>query len=149
MKRNALLPIMTYPDATSKAAATNSVRMAAQLNCGVHALVVTVRIPEISNAWSRILVDTPEMIRKAEAASGESGEELLAEITARGDEYGVPITSEIINAAPAFLGDAAAAHARYFDMALVGWQANDETSRLAAEAVVFGSGRPTNLCPRS
>ncbi len=37
--------------------------------------------------------------------------------------------------------------ARYFDLSFVGWEANNATSRMTAEAVVFGSGRPTILLP--
>jgi nucleotide-binding universal stress UspA family protein len=38
-------------------------------------------------------------------------------------------------------------HARYFDLSLLGWESDNATSRMTAEAVVFGSGRPTILLP--
>jgi nucleotide-binding universal stress UspA family protein len=51
-------------------------------------------------------------------------------------------------AAPiALLGDTAAIRARYFDLNLLGWEAGSEVSRMVAEAVVFGSGKPTILFP--
>lgn len=45
------------------------------------------------------------------------------------------------------LGDTAAKHARYFDLSLIGWEAGNSTSRMTAEAVIFGSGRPVILLP--
>ena len=44
-------------------------------------------------------------------------------------------------------GEAAAAEARYFDIALLGWEAGNPTSRASSEAVIFGAGRPAVLLP--
>ncbi len=60
---------------------------------------------------------------------------------------GVQTATEAIAAPLATLGEAAAARARYFDLSLVGWEAGNATSRMTAEAVVLGSGRPTILLP--
>lgn len=147
MKRNALLPIITYPDPISESVVANAVSMAAQLDVALHVLAVNVDIPPISNALSRLLLNTPEMIRAAEAASRKRGEQLVADVTRQSSQYGVEVTAETVTAGPAFLGDAAATQARYFDLVFVGWEANNETSRMTAEAVVFGSGRPTILVP--
>lgn len=147
MKRNALFPVVTHPDPISEEVAANAARMAAQLDVALHVLAVNVDIPPISSALSRLLLNTPEMICAAEAASRKRGEGLVADIIRQSSQYGVEITGETVTAAPAFLGDAAATQARYFDLVLVGWEANNETSRMTAEAVVFGSGRPTILVP--
>jgi nucleotide-binding universal stress UspA family protein len=147
MKRTALLPIVTYPDPISESSCTNAVRMAAQLNVALHVLALNVDIPPVSNAFSRFLLDTPEMIRAAEAASRKRGEQLVAEIALQSSQYELEYTSETMAAGPAFLGDCAATQARYFDLVFVGWEANNETSRITAEAVIFGSGRPTILVP--
>jgi len=45
------------------------------------------------------------------------------------------------------MADVAGEHARYYDFSLVGWEAGNITSQATAEAVVFGSGRPTILLP--
>ncbi|RUV73271.1 MAG: universal stress protein [Mesorhizobium sp.] len=147
MKRNALLPVITYPDPISESVAANVVGMAAQLNVALHILAVNVDFPPISSALSRLLLNTPEMIRAAEATSRKRSEEILAGVNRQASQYGVEITTDTMTAAPAFLGDTAATHARYFDLVFVGWEANNPTSRMTAEAIVFGSGRPTILVP--
>ena len=43
--------------------------------------------------------------------------------------------------------EAAAREARYFDLCLVGWAADNEAARMTAEEVVFSSGRPTLILP--
>jgi nucleotide-binding universal stress UspA family protein len=147
MNRQAFLPLVTYPDPISDAVAATAVAMAKQLDADLHALALNVDIPPVSNALSRFLLNMPEMIRQTEATSKKRGGEVLAIVTEQAERVGIEVTTNSIAAAPAFLGDVAASHARYFDFALVGWEANNQTSRMTAEAVIFGSGRPTILIP--
>ena len=147
MNRQALLPLVTYPDPISDAVAANAASMAACLDAELHALALNVDIPPVSNALSRFLLNTPDMIRRAEVISKKRGDELLAAVGEEAKRVGVELTTNSVAAAPAFLGDAAASYARYFDLALIGLEANNPTSRMTAEAVVFGAGRPTILIP--
>src|SRR5262249_11966010 len=62
---------------------------------------------------------------------------------------GIETVTGAVAATLADLGDTAARHARYFDLSLIGWEAGNTTSRMAAEAVIFGSGRPVILLPES
>ena len=147
MQLHAFVPLVTYPDANTDGVATRMVSFAAGLGVSIHALAVNADIPDVSNALSKILLDTPAMIRQAEAASRERGERLLAAIKAKASAAGVNATTDHLVARPALLGDTAAMHARYFDLSLLGWEPDNATSRMTAEAVVFGSGRPTILLP--
>jgi nucleotide-binding universal stress UspA family protein len=149
MKRRAFLPLVTYPDAVSEAAAANAVATAARLGASLDVLVVDVDIPPVSNALSRLLLDTPQLIRKAEALSHQRGRELLAAVRAEAERTGVAVADSERTAAPALLGEVAAGEARYFDLGLVAWQAGNETAQMVAEAVIFGSGRPTILLPEA
>lgn len=147
MKRQALVPFVTYPEALNDSVTVNAVAMAAKLDADLHALAVNVDIPPVSNALSRFLLNTPDLIRQAEIKSGKRGAEMLTAVAREAKQFGMDITTQTLAAAPALLGDAAARHARYFDFALVGWEANNPTSQMTAEAVIFGSGRPTILLP--
>ncbi len=147
MRRQALVPFVTYPEAVTDAVTTNAVAMAAKLDAGLHALAVNVDIPPVSNALSRFLLNTPELIRQAEIKSGKRGMEMLSAVAKRAKQFDMDVTTKTLVAAPALLGDVAARQARYFDFVLVGWEANNPTSQMTAEAVIFGSGRPTILLP--
>lgn len=147
MKLQVLVPLVTYPEPNSDAVAANSVAVAAQLGADLHALALNATIPPVSNALSRLLLDVPEMIREAEALSRQRGEQLLDAIRVQASAAGVAATTNAMALQPALLGDAVAAHARYFDLALIGWEAGNATCRTTAEAAVFGSGRPAILLP--
>lgn len=148
MTRQAFLPLVTYPDPISDAVAVDAVAIAKLLDSELHALALNVDIPPVSNVLARLTLDMPEMIRQAEALSRRRGEELLAAVGVQGRHAGVTVTTGSDTAAPALLGDLAASHARYFDFGLIGLEADNQTSRATAEAVIFGSGRPAILFPK-
>jgi nucleotide-binding universal stress UspA family protein len=147
MKLQAILPLVTYLDCNSDAVAANAVGLAKFLGADLHAAAFNADIPDVSNALSRFLLKLPELIKEAEALSRSRGERLLGLVREEAKSRGLDLTSSASTAALALLGDAAAADARYFDVALLGWEAGNPTSRATAEAVVFGSGRPAILLP--
>jgi nucleotide-binding universal stress UspA family protein len=149
VRLQAFLPFVTYPDANVDAAAAHAVAFAARIGADIRALAINVDIPDISNALSKLLIDVPAMIRQAEAASRERGKRLLAMVTEKAAAAGVATATDTITAPLALLGDAAATQARYFDLSLIGWEMSNTTSRMTAEAVVFGSGRPAILLPET
>lgn len=149
MKLQAFVPFVTYPDAISDFIAAQAVSFAGAIGASLHALAVNADIPDVSNALSTILLDTPEMIRQARAASRKRGSHLLGAVKTQAEAAGVGLTTSEVAAQLPLLADVAARRARYFDICLVGWEAGNATSRQTAEAVIFGSGRPTVLLPEN
>lgn len=147
MQIEAFVPFVTYPQSNSDACATHAASFAARIGATLHAVAINADIPDISNPLSTWLLDTPALIRQAEAASRQRGEHLLARLKVKADELGVAIETTAVTAPIAMLGEVAASRARYFDLGLVGWEAGNATSRMTAETVIFGSGRPTILLP--
>ncbi|MET3792379.1 universal stress protein [Aquamicrobium terrae] len=147
MQLQALLPLVTHPDPNSDIVAAHAVAVANLIRAEIHALAINVDIPPVSNALSRFLLDVPEMIRGAEAQSRKRGEHLLALIEQAATPAGITSRKSAISAPLALLAETAAIQARYFDLALVGLEAGNQTSRATAEAVIFGSGRPSVLLP--
>lgn len=147
MKPHFFLPLATYPEANSEAVASSAASIAAQFNAELHAVVLNPAIPQVSNALSTLLLDTPKMIRDAEASSRRHGKQLLAAVETSAKEAGVEVAIGEIAVPVAALGEAACERARYFDLALLGWEAGNQTSRMLAEAVVFGAGRPAVILP--
>ncbi|MCX7303607.1 MAG: universal stress protein [Hyphomicrobiales bacterium] len=147
MNLQAFLPIVTYPQAPADASIANAVDAAALIGAGLRALAVNGDIPDVSNALSKYLLDTPQLIRDAEAQSRAQGDRLIALVKERAAAAGVAVSTGQVSAPIAALGDVAAVHARYHDIAIIPLEADNETDKLTAEAVVFGSGRPTLLLP--
>ncbi len=147
MKLEAFVPLVTYPEANADAFVAHAVSLAAAIPSRLHAVAINADIPDVSNTLSKWLLDTPALIRQAEAASRQRGEHLLGMFKEKAAAAGVDATTAAITAQVVALGEAAATRARYFDMSFVGWEAGNATSRMTAEAVVFGSGKPTILLP--
>jgi nucleotide-binding universal stress UspA family protein len=147
MKMQALLPFVTHPDPVSDAVVEHAIAVARLTGAEIHALAVNVDIPPVSNALSRLLLNVPEIIRAAEALSRQRGDHLLARIAQSASAAGIAVTTETTSAPLAILRDQAVIRARYFDLALVGLEAANPSSRITAEAVIFGSGRPSILLP--
>lgn len=147
MKLRVVAPLLTYPDASTPSWARTAAAISKLLDADLHALALEADIPSVSNALSRVLIDVPEMIRQAERLSARNGADLLAAARTEAEARGLGFAASVTRAQPALLGQAAAEQARYFDMALVGWSAGNPGTRLLAEAILFGSGRPTMLVP--
>lgn len=149
MKLMACLALATYPEANTAKVASNAVALARQVGAALHAVVVDVDIPDVSNALSSYLLDLPSKIREVEATSRKCGKILLEAVAKEASQGAVTLTTQEIAAPPALMGDAAAEQSRYFDLSLVGLAADNPTARMTAEAILFGAGRPTLLFPEA
>lgn len=149
MKMMASLALATYPEPNSPKIAVNATALVKQIDAALHAIAINVDIPDISNALSSYLLDLPNKIREVEATSRKSGRILLEAVAKEAAQRNVPLTTQEMAAPPALMGDVAAKQSRYFDICLVGWAPDNQTARMTAEAIVFGSGRPTLLLPDS
>lgn len=147
MKLMASLCLATYPDANSPKIAENAVALVKQIDAALHAVAINVDIPDVSNALSSYLLDLPHKIREVEATSRKCGSVLLEAIAKAAAHGGVTLTTQLLTAPPALMGDVAAKESRYFDVCLAGWAPGNQTARMIAEAILFGSGRPTLLLP--
>jgi len=147
MKTRSFLPILTYPDAHSEASIRNAAALAGLVSEELHVVALEADIPPVTSALSRVLMDLPEVIRNAETLSAQAGARLTDLARGKAEANGLTVTARTLKAAPALLGEAAASEARYFDFALVGWSSGNPGIQMLAEAIVFGSGRPTILVP--
>jgi nucleotide-binding universal stress UspA family protein len=147
MKLQALLPLVTYPDPVSPHVGSNATIVSAQLEMELHALAVNADIPAVSNALSKLLLNTPELIREANARSRRNGEAILRVVTDEAMSAGVKLVTDRTATSLPLLDDLAANRARYFDFVLIGWEAANESTHTLAEDVIFGSGRPVILLP--
>jgi nucleotide-binding universal stress UspA family protein len=147
MTIQAVVPIATYPESIRPQHFDAIAAFAKGLGCGLHALVLLAKFPQVGNALSSLLLDVPDMIRGAEARSRKSGNELLDAFTKAVASAGGNLTSGQAFPGPDLAGEIAAEHARYFDLAMIGVSPDNDVSRNVAEAVVFGAGRPVILIP--
>lgn len=147
MLGKAFLPLITYPAANSDALADNAAAAAQSIGCQIHAVHLRTNLPVTSNALSRAILSIPEMVREVEDRCDRRGDELLGLIKDRAGERGIGVTTDALKPRGPNIEEAASILARYYDIAFCGWEADNPGAARLAEALIFGSGRPTLLLP--
>lgn len=120
MNLQAFVPLVTYPEANVDVLGAHVAFVAAEIGAAIHAAAINADIPDTSNALSRLLINTPKLIREAQTASRHRGEHLLTVLKEKAETAGVQLTTAALSAPLAMSGEAAALHARYYDLSLVG-----------------------------
>ena len=142
-----LVPVSTYPDGNAEGIAAHAATLGRHLQAEVHVLTLTAVFPSTRSALGNLLLDVPAMVREVEAKCWQRGAAIVQAIEREVGGAGVTLRSDEIRCNPPLFGSAVAERARYFDFTLVGIGGDEESSRPLAEAVIFGSGRPTLLVP--
>jgi len=149
MKTIGYVPLLTYPDATSVHAAEAAVAMAAAIGADVDATVFAVDLPRAASTFGSMILSVSEMIQKVENDSRDHAARLSAAVQDSASTMGLAVSMETRVVAPIDAMAEAAAEARYRNLAILPWAEDNLTAREAAEAVIFGSGRPVLLVPQS
>ena len=146
--RIAYLPLNTYPEAAPDAAVLASIGFAASLGCGLHVSTFAVDIPKMTSPLAGFLINVDGMARAAEDRSKAECQRLRVLIeSAAGAELNAQVANHRLVLGAAL--DAATAEARYFDLALLPWDADTVSAQDMAQSLVFGSGVPVILVPPS
>lgn len=146
--RTAYMPLNTYPEAIPEQSILAAIGTAAALGCGMHVSTFSIDIPQLYSPMGGMLLDVPGMVKGAEERSKAECRRLEGLVRgAAGSRMEIQCTTREVVLGAAL--DLAAAEARYFDLAVLPWSGETIVARDMAEALVFGSGRPTVLMPPS
>ncbi|MBB3351679.1 nucleotide-binding universal stress UspA family protein [Rhizobium sp. BK049] len=144
MKRHILLPLLTYPDATSEIMIANAVMLARHLQATLTVYAVEITVPDVSNALSSLIIDAARMAREAGALSRRRASMLTQKAVDEANAASVDLRVREIKLEEPFVVDALAEASRAYDLVLLELAG---LSRPIVEAVLFGSGRPLILYP--
>lgn len=145
MKRIAYMPLVTYPDAVPDAAVTAAIRQAHALGMGLDVSVFEVEIPQPVTPFGNLVLDIPDLVRRAEAHSRDGAERMVERVLAAAEDGSVTCARRrvVLGAAE----DRAVALARLHDLSIL--PVADGAEREMAAALIFGSGRPVLLVPHA
>ena len=73
MSIEALVPLVTYPDAAYDSSVVNATKLAHLLGARLYALALEVRVPDVSNAFAGAILDISKVIKETETASHQRG----------------------------------------------------------------------------
>lgn len=147
MTLQALVPLLTYPDAPNAEFGALVAKAAQYLGAEIHALVLEPDFRAPANAVARAVIDVPGMLKGIKDACHIRGQEMSHAMVHAASGANVAIRTGRIEAIPERFGEAAAGQARYHDLTMFGWNGGNEAVRGAVEAAIFGSGRPVLLLP--
>jgi nucleotide-binding universal stress UspA family protein len=145
-KRTAYLPLPTYPESLPDDAILSAAGFANTLGSDLHVTTFSVSIPQIRSPLGSLLIDVPGLVRAAEEKSRVEClrlHDLVRKAVDPSSNLEV-MTREIVLGAAR---DAAAAEARFYEVSVVPWFRDTLAAQEMAQAVIFGSGRPTILVP--
>jgi len=145
--RKAYMPLATYPEAVDDQAVLAAAGFAVSLGATLDVTTFSVDIPRVPSPLAGLLIDVPGLVQAAEDKS-RSECSRLHDLLGR---IGVPPAVNCSSREVVLSGllDAAAAEARYHDVAVLPWSREVASAQHLIEAVVFGSGRPTILVPNA
>jgi nucleotide-binding universal stress UspA family protein len=147
MRRTAHLPILTFPHAPSLAALDSALQAVQALQADLSATLFSADLPPASASIAGVVIGISDMIRKVENDSREQAEALAATIRRMAGDKGVRADVETRAASTASAVQGLVSAARYHDLNILPWDADNLTGREIAEAVIFGAGRPSLIVP--
>lgn len=144
--RIAYMPLATYPEPVEDESILAAAGFAASLGCALHVTTFAIDIPLAPSPLGSLLLDIPGLVQAAEDRSRAECRRLRGLVQGAAGAPPNPHCAdrEVVVGAAA---DAAAAEARYFDLAVLPWSAETATAQDMTQAVVFGSGRPAVVVP--
>lgn len=147
MKMDVLLPIVTYPDPTPRAALGQTLTLAARIAVRVSALVQEVDIAPIHSALGEAVLGVSRMAADAEAASRTRAADIKIWMEKRAEGLDFAIKVQTLRCRPEGFAEALMPAARRHDLTIMVLDANDPQRRADTEALIFGSGSPVVVVP--
>lgn len=145
--RRTYMPLATYPEAAEDHAVLAAARFALSLGGALEVTTFSVDIPRVPSPLASLLIDVPGLVQAAEDKSKSECARLHGLLGGIGAPPAVNCTSRQVLLSGML--DAAAAEARYYDLAVLPWSREEPSAQHLIEAVVFGAGRPAILVPGS
>jgi len=149
MRYQALVPLVTYPDANGETAVTNAMDLAKLIEATIDVVVMEPLIPEVGNALSHVVLNLPEQIRAVYSRCADIAAELIRTVDQHGDREQLMAHASSLKLNPVLMGERAAEIARCYDLSIVGWAPQNAGIHALTESLLFGSGRPVVLVPES
>lgn len=147
MSMDLLLPIATYPDATSEAGLGHIFGLSARLGARVTALIQEVDIAPVHNALGEALLGVSKMAAEAEKLSRTRAASVRLWAQERAGSLGVTIDARIVRCRPEAFADSLVPLSRWHDLTATVLDGTDPQRRAETEALIFGSGGPVLVVP--
>ncbi len=145
--KDLLLYLPTYPDAAAPEAADRALALCAGLGAAITAVAFEVRFTLSHNRLADALLHIDDLAAAEEKRTAEVAAELLARFERGARDAGLPASIVTLKSETYEIPGKLAALARTRDLCVIPYGKDTLGQRIAAEAVIFGSGRPALVIP--
>jgi nucleotide-binding universal stress UspA family protein len=147
--KDTLLVLTSYPEPTPRASADQAVALGAALGTSMSAVSfeIDVKVPGGSNFLANLLLDLPAMIAAESQKAAANARELLDAFETAAKRHGIFQERIIERSAITLVPDVLVELARLRDLTMIPIRDSGSIEHAYAEAVIFGSGRPTMILP--
>ena len=142
--RDILLTLTSYPEPTPVSVVEEAVAVAATLGAHIAALSCEMHVQVPGHFMSGAVVGLPGVIAGEAAKSRANAQDLLAAFDAAAAKAGVSCESVLTKCKTSEVPELLVEYARLRDLTIM----PEQNDRWYAEAVMFGSGRPTLILPQ-
>jgi nucleotide-binding universal stress UspA family protein len=147
--KDVLLALSSFPDPTSVSAVDNAVDVVAAIGANISAVVCAVQIRVPGSVLANVLLDVRGMAADATKKSLTCAEALLARFEEAAQKRGVFQERKLEHCRLSEVSDVLVASSRLRDLTIVPVSQSELFEPSYAEAIVFGSGRPTLVIPEN
>ena len=147
--KDLLVPLTSFPNPTSVEAIDQAIGFAEIFGAHIAGITFEVEIPRPISFYTDAVVDISGMIAQARATSAANARELMSVFEAAAARLGVAHEQIVKRCIGVEIAELLIEHARLRDLTLIPVRDNDSVNERYAEAVIFGSGRPTLVLPEN
>lgn len=147
MSTKLLLPIATFPDATSKVGLGHIFGLSARLGAKITVLIQEVDIAPVDSALGEALLGVSKMAADAEMLSRDRAANVRLWAQERAANLGVAVDVRIVRCRPEAFADSLVPLSRCHDLSATVLDGTDPQRRAETEALIFGSGGPVLVVP--
>ena len=145
--RDILLVLATHPEATPAPAVLEAIDFAATVGARISGIACEVRFPVPGSFLADLLIDLPALAATEAERSSDNAARLLREFQEAAEKRGVLQEAILEQGVALEVPDLLADYARLHDLTLVPSSDAAFGDQRYAEAIIFGSGRPTLILP--
>ncbi len=143
--KDILLALTSYPDPTPVSVVEDAVAIAATFGAHLSAISCEVHVEVPGHFLAGSIANLPGIVAGEAEKSRKNAEDLLAAFDAAADKAGVPHQIFLENSPTYKVPDVLVDYARLRDLTIL--PVPESYDQWYAEAVIFGSGRPTLILP--
>lgn len=145
--RDLALAALTYPDATPDIALRTGVAIARRIGGQLTLISLRVKVPALHNPVANAMLGLDKAAGQATHLSDAAAHHEASSAAIAAEECGVKLVAHAITSDLEDVDDNLARAARTHDLCLLAVGAAAPAARDAAEAVLFGAGRPVMIFP--